>query len=526
MNTQNRQFQLPAELEAQTIIERISAQLPLGKRIEERDLLTYYDSFDWRLFGSGMELIVRRQGRKRTLQLRSQNDGGLIESLTAGTRMPVFCRDLPAGGGMRRALDGVLQMRALMPQVELRSRITTLPVLDDEEKTVARIAFERHAAREPGKGKFRDVPGRLLLLPIRGYEESFERLIGILLEAYALPPGNEGLLAAALAAIGRIAGGYSSKLDFSFQPEQPAASVAREIQLQLLATLELNLDGTKANLDSEFLHDLRVAVRRARSALTQIKGVFPATDVERFKPELAWIGQITGESRDMDVYLLDYDRYRTSLPQRLRPDLDPLHDFLQAHQKSAYRKMVRQLNSERFRRLLADWRDYLQSTSTGSDDAPAALASIAQVANKRIYRIYKRVLAEGSLINADSPAEALHELRKNCKKLRYLIEFFQSLYPKSDVQPMIRAMKQLLDNLGLFQDLEVQAEKLRHFAHQMVAEGEVPVDTLLAMGMLVDGLLRRQAEVRLDFGSSFAEFSGSENRKAFKALFAGKTEAA
>jgi CHAD domain-containing protein len=525
MISQKRQFQLPSGLEPEAIIERIASELSLGGGTEERGALTFYDSFDWRLFDSGRQLSVRRHGRNRTLELLSESDGALLESLTTGGGMPVFCWDLPTGG-LRGALEPAVQMRALLPQVEVRSRITTLPVLDDEEKTVVRVAFESHAAREPGKGHYLEMPRRLSLIPIRGYEESFERLSGLLQGACSLTPGGEGLLTAALAAIGRAAGDYSSKLDFRFRPEQQAASVAREIQLHLLTTLERNLDGTRANLDSEFLHDLRVAVRRARSALTQIKGVFPGADVERFKPELAWIGQITGESRDMDVYLLDYDRYRATLPERFRSDLDPLYDFLVVHQKSAYRKMVRQLNSERFQQLLDGWRSYLQSESMDSEGAPAALAPVSRVADKRIHRIYKRVLAEGSVITEDSPAEALHELRKNCKKLRYLIEFFQSLYPKRLVRPMIKALKRLLDNLGQFQDLEVQADKLRHFAHQMVAEGEVPADTLLAMGMLVDGLLRRQAEVRHEFGGSFAEFAGSENRQAYKALFAGKTKTA
>ena len=70
-------------------------------------------------------------------------------------------------------------------------------------------------------------------------------------------------------------------------------------------------------------------------------------------------------------------------------------------------------------------------------------------------------------ITDETPSEALHELRKNCKKLRYLIEFYRSIYSEKDVKPAIKALKILLDNLGLFQDLEVQANKLREFAHQM-----------------------------------------------------------
>ena len=159
--------------------------------------------------------------------------------------------------------------------------------------------------------------------------------------------------------------------------------------------MERNLPGTCANLDSEFLHDLRVAVRRARSALTQIKGVFNQEAVEVFNPRLAWIGQITGPSRDMDVYLLDYDLYRSSLPERFQADLDPLHGFLIAHRKSAYRSMANKLKSKEFQTFLNEWRGFLDNSPVRYEGAPAAELPVKQVADKRIYRIYKRVLAEG-----------------------------------------------------------------------------------------------------------------------------------
>ena len=106
------------------------------------------------------------------------------------------------------------------------------------------------------------------------------------------------LILEALAAAGRVPGDYSSKLGFRLDPEQRADVTAKEILLHLLDTIEANVPGTRANLDSEFLHDLRVAVRRSRSALTQIKSVFAPEVVEDYKERLAWVGQITGPVRD------------------------------------------------------------------------------------------------------------------------------------------------------------------------------------------------------------------------------------
>ncbi len=131
-------------------------------------------------------------------------------------------------------------------------------------------------------------------------------------------------------------------------------------------------------------------------------------------------------------------------------------------------------------------------------------------------------MKEGSAITPLSPADDLHELRKSCKKLRYLLEFFQSLYPRKQIRPLIKAQKVLLDNLGDFQDLEVQANKLRDYAHQMIKEEEVPADTLLAMGMLVDSLIKRQQEAREEFSTRFNAFAEREIRATFQSLFATK----
>lgn len=503
LNTLSEQLRIEIKSEAETALSRI-----------------YLDSFDWRLYLGGRELYSKPDGRKKTLVWTEEGGDGASETLTFGRGMPKFAEELPQGA-VRDALSGLLEKRALIPQVEVKGRVRLFKVLDEEQKTVLRLSVESHASRAPGVGEFREMQERIGLLPVRGYTAILKRVKKILEKDAGLEPVTVGLLPAALTAIGRKPADYSAKLEFQFAPEEPAGLVARRIHLSLLDTIERNLPGTCANTDSEFLHDLRVAVRRARSALTQIKGVFNVDAVAAFNSRLAWIGQITGPSRDMDVYLLDYDVYRSTLPQRFQADLDPLHGFLIAHRKSAYRSMVSKLKSKEFQAFLEEWRQFLDNPPDLDDTAFAAALPVKQVADKRIYRIYKRVLAEGSGINDASPATAFHELRKNCKKLRYLVEFFQSLYPNSRIQPLLKAFKTLLDNLGAFQDTEVQANKLREFAHQMVKEGEVPADTLLAMGMLVDGLLRRQQEARKDFHNCFNLFAGKENRKEFKSIFSG-----
>jgi CHAD domain-containing protein len=411
-------------------------------------------------------------------------------------------------------------MRALSPILEVVNQGRACNVLNEDEKTVVRLVLETSQARFPGKGDGQPLGRYLRLLPVKGYDREMDSVARILQKQLKLQDVPAVVIDQALKALGTTAADYSSKLDFHFDPRMRADAVVKEIHLFLLEILEANMPGTRADIDSEFLHDLRVAVRRTRSALTQIKGVFDEEVVTRFKEGFAWVGEITGPTRDMDVYLLGFEGFRNSLPKQYRSDLNPLRDFLVAHQKSEQRAMVRKLNSPHFRALLKDWREFLKAPPPQVPLAENAVRPIKEVASRRIHKMYKLVLQEGLAITSDSAPEELHELRKSCKKLRYLMEFFQCLYPKKQIRPLIKELKKLLDNLGDFQDREVQAEKLREFGRQMKEEGEVPADTLLAMGMLVDGLLRSQQLARARFSDCFAAFAVKDNRRVFKQLFA------
>ena len=150
---------------------------------------------------------------------------------------------------------------------------------------------------------------------------------------------------------------------------------------------------------------------------------------------------------------------------------------------------------------------------------PDANLPAIELASLRIWRAFRRVLKKGSAIGQDSPPEPLHRLRIDCKKLRYLLEFFRSLYDDDEIARLVRALKQLQDNLGDFNDLVVQRAKLREFGRGMVAERTGSAPTLMAMGRLVADLEARQEKERRLFHKRFAEFSNRDNQRRFRRLF-------
>jgi CHAD domain-containing protein len=479
-------------------------------------LRTWYDTFDWRIHVAGGVLVEEQEGsRIRTCWRRIADHRQLGQVMDA---VPRFVDEL-SPGPLHDSLARLIKMRALLPVARLQLRIHRLALLNKSGKTVLRLVIEE--GQDPcGDGLAGSpLPLRLRIEAVKGYRKPFEQARKLLPAQLSLemagPQLNE-----MLACVGRKPRDYSSKLEVELQAEMPAGEALRRILRHLLDTMERNLEGARQNLDSEFLHDFRVAVRRTRSLLSQIKGVLPSAVANHFRAEFKWLGQITSATRDLDVYLLKLPGYRKDLPASMQNDLQPLQDYLARQQRQEQRKLARQLASARCRRLLDEWRTFLESPVDESSWPENASRPILEIANRKSWKIYRLVLEEGLAMRADSPAAALHELRISCKKLRYLMEFFQSLHPADVISKQIKALKGLQDTLGDFHDLEVQADALRDFGHAMQAEqADLPGEVFMAMGVLIDSLYKCQVIERQNFFRRFARFARPGNQKTCHELF-------
>ncbi|MEN8131348.1 MAG: CHAD domain-containing protein [Pseudomonadota bacterium] len=517
MSIHPSQFAVPRQLSINKLKTKLRESILFKEEPPQTVNRIYYDTFDWRLHDEGETLEQEPKGQDSVYYLR-ELESGELRFTQRMNRVPEFVWNIPPTS-MRKYLEPVLEMRALLPQANINSRIHRLNALDKRRKTVARVVIEDSSVILPNKKKRR--LGRLIkVLPVRGYEKASERILELIEKDLSLPPVKDNLILTAFSILGHQPGSYTSKLNLHLDPEMRSDEATKVVLQRLLDTMLANEEGTKKDIDSEFLHDFRVSVRRTRSALSQIKGVFTENVLNRFKTEFAWIGQITGPTRDMDVYLLSFDDYRDSLPAAVRADLDPLRSFLQAHQRIEQRALAKALMSSRYQRLLKSWRTFLAAPVPKRSRLPNANRPIARVARERTWRLYRRALKEGKAIKPETPAVALHDLRKTCKKLRYLMEFFQSLYPPSDIKALIKVLKILQDNLGDFQDYEVQVATLKTFSQQMLKEGKTPAETLMAMGILVESITERQHQARREFAERFHRFSLPENQKHFRALFA------
>jgi len=288
------------------------------------------------------------------------------------------------------------------------------------------------------------------------------------------------------------------------------------VLLRLLDTLEANVWGTVRDIDTEFLHDLRVSVRRTRTALKLGAGLLPDGLASQYRPAFKWLGDLTTPTRDLDVHLLTFADAAAGLTSASPDDLAPFHRYLTQRRAAEQARLARALRSARFTALITTWRGALAGLT-----APRQGPDAAQAAAQIIGHAHRRVLRQGGAITADSRPEELHDLRKRCKELRYALEFFASLYDLPTHRRAVRELKGLQDCLGTYQDCQVQQEEIRVIATEMLAAGDVPATALLAMGDLASHVGQREREARGEFASRFAAFASRPARQRFQALVAG-----
>jgi CHAD domain-containing protein len=300
---------------------------------------------------------------------------------------------------------------------------------------------------------------------------------------------------------------------YTLAPDDRADASLRKVLGALFNTLQSNVEGVVSDEDIEFLHDLRVANRRTRAALSQVKGVLPSEAVKRFSTEFKWIGTVSGPCRDLDVTLVEIDRYRQD-PSCAGERLADLTSFLEAQRKDEHGRVVAALESGRFRELVRGWDDLLQASPAGRADAPLASTRIIDVAGPRVLKAHKRLRKRGAGLSSDSPASLLHKLRIDGKKLRYLLEFFFDLYDPTVVSRFIKQLRRLQNILGDFNDTEVQLALIREFRESQPLDA-FDDDTR----RLTELIEERQRELRTDFAKRFAAFASEENRKLYKRTF-------
>jgi CHAD domain-containing protein len=440
----------------------------------------WFDTFDRRLLAAGLELYIEVEGSRALVvagPLGQPGASGRWEGSSRSAPDVLRPADLPPAVG---ALVGDRAgPRALVLLVTARLRLEDHRVVDRAQKTVCRVVVETAtspAAAEPVRN--------LAASGLRGYEEEAEQV------AVALGARGENLLPVLLGAVGASDTPGSGAPGRDLRPDLAAPAALVSILRHLLDSVQANVPGTLARYDEEFLHDLRVAVRRGRTALKLARGVLSEEPRAALAAELKWLGDVTTPARDLDVNVGGFPALQAvAVAEELRDAIAPFTDLLAERSEAAHRDLDAALRSPRFRRLMSESLASLLPVEVS--DHPVT----ADLARRRLEDTFGQVIKRGRRIDESSPDEAVHDMRKRAKELRYTIEFFSGLLPAGRAGPLVKDLKGLQDVLGDFNDTVVQRDLLLEAAGTLMAHG-AGAGTVVALGEMRRELARSGRKAR------------------------------
>jgi len=237
------------------------------------------------------------------------------------------------------------------------------------------------------------------------------------------------------------------------------------------------------------VHQLRVGLRRLRSALTLFKPILEDDRVASLSSELKWLASKLDEARDTDVFIAEtYTPGAAALSGGGGGDLPALGALLETKRTRAYDRAIKSFNSKRSRAaliLLAEWVEIGPwLTGRTKTSAKARLTPVADFAAEALTRRRMHVLRAGAHLRRLDP-DRRHKLRIAVKKLRYGVDLFATLMPQSKVRAFRRPLKDLQETLGALNDIAVA--RRRATGHVEGAPAELGVAAGMVVGLRAGG---------------------------------------
>ena len=225
--------------------------------------------------------------------------------------------------------------------------------------------------------------------------------------------------------------------------------------------------------EDEGVHQLRVAARRLRSALSTYHRVLEDGATDQLRDDLRWLGRVLSDARDTQVA-----RARLLATVRDQPAdlvLGPVEarvdDELRAAFTSARSRATAELDGARYADLLTRLESFVAGPPLLPAGHGAAAEELPRLLEKDLRRVRKRHRAVQEAASPVQRERALHEVRKAAKRLRYAAESAEPVFGGRAAQ-LAKQGKSITSLLGDYQDTLVARRLLRDLGVKAHLSGE------------------------------------------------------
>jgi len=456
---------------------------------------SYRDSDDWRIARAGFVVRTRRRGRHDEITLkdtRPAEGNGLRQRLEVTEVLPAAGLDaLGADGPVGRRLRAIVGTRHLREVLQVRTRRRPF-ALRVGGVDVAEIALD-DTMIVVGTGQ-RPMQLRRVEVEVRpDWLEALEPIVEQLRITCGLQPARLSKFEAGLLALGEELPGAPDLGPTDISATSTMGDLAFAVLRRQLAVLRAKEPGTRLGEDPEELHDMRVATRRLRAALSLFQSVLPVR-AQMFREELGWLARLLGAVRDLDVQL---EGLADMSGRDVDPAIGPAHNssgpfaelaaLLEREREAARTDMLNGLDSVRWDRLAKGLTAMAQQGPARRSLATRVPAEIGLP--ELVLARHHKVRKAATRAKRSGAVPDFHALRIRCKRLRYALEFSSEVYGGKTTR-FVRTLTVLQDELGAMQDAEVASLQLAALA---TGDSHLPVATIFMMGGVAE---RHRREVK------------------------------
>ena len=296
--------------------------------------------------------------------------------------------------------------------------------------------------------------------------------------------------------------GNRAEVALAIGSADPIGLAGRKIIGQQLLRIRGNVSGTIGGWDTEFLHDLRVAVRRTRSALRIFSMALGESRARVLREDLRQIGTSLGALRDLDVFAENLRSFSGFAPSETAAE-EVIRLYISKLRAEGGTQLLRILTHKGFYSVLARLESL--SGSPCPKTVRAAYTPLAMEAPRIIEASHSRVLKTGRRLGANPSPEELHRMRILFKRLRYTCEFLSQAFP-GPLGDLIKTCVKLQDCLGEHQDAIVAIGRYSELAAKLHEGGKIDLSGVLEMGGLIQVERSKASQRRRDFSGLWKDF--------------------
>ncbi len=457
----------PVEIELKLVLTGKDAESAIVAKMREhnytvteldevRNVDIYLDTFDWLLMKSKLALRYRVTDGAAMYTIKSiETIGGGIAKrmeMEVPLKAPV---DAPAEIHIKQIterIDPVIYPRKLLEHIQIRTarrryrvlapKGTEIELVFDVSSFTLLGLYKRQRAQQ-----LQEMEAEI----IDGSETALKSLALLLTREFPYQPSTASKLEVAIDRLKVVIPSKKPPEKLRVRLDDRLDLIVHKILHYQFNRFREQITGVKLDIDTEFVHQARVATRRMRSALRLFRYALPHATGSYLEGELKWLGETFGAVRDLDVFLLNLSLFRERIRYCPGKKKKVFEEWIEKHRRTPVKVLQHALESPRYesfeRRLIR----FFEGPLPAHPRATQALKLVSDIAPMIITEKFHNVIEQGCAVLENPKLKEFHRLRIQMKRLRYTCEFMAPAYDGA-LDPFIDRTVELQDCLGEIQD--------------------------------------------------------------------------